>query len=142
MKQKLHRRLSFTLIEICICLSILIMLTSTFAFIGYDAIKEFRKRNAITAFHDYLYTLRNLNASAERNIMLIIDQEGDFVKTKLDGNTAPLKLKSRTKTFYMPHFLENNKTYTISISAYSLPTSQKNIPTWIEKHDCSGTFFE
>jgi len=138
---KLRRKHNFTLIEICISISILVLLASTFSFIGYDAIKEFRKRNAITAFQNYLYELRDKNASTEHNILLSIIQDKNQVKTQLEGSTTHLHIKSLKKAFYIPNFLEQNKPYLIPITAQNLPTNSSQIPNWLTQNNCSHKFY-
>ena len=141
MSQTLKRKSSFTLIEICVSISILIMLTSSFAFLGYDALKEFRRRSGISAFSNYLYELRSLNATVENNILLLIEPEGQILKTTLDGDISLLPLKSKTRSFYTGAFLEEDHAYTITITPQSLPKSTADLPSWITKNDCTHTFY-
>lgn len=139
---KLHRKSSFTLIEICIAMSILVMLTSTFAFIGYDALKEFRRRSALSAFTDYLYELRNKNTSSEYNLLLMIEQRGNTIYTTLDGNTQFLTLGPKKRKFYIPELLKENTPYTLTISPASIPRSQDKLATWIISEDCGKAFYK
>lgn len=122
-------------------MSILVMLTSTFAFIGYDALKEFRRRSALSAFTDYLYELRNKNTSQEYNLLLMIEQRGSTIYTTLDGNTQFLTLGPKKRKFSIPNLLKENTPYTITISPTSLPRSESELASWIISQDCGKSFY-
>ena len=140
MTQKLHRRHAFTLIEICVCLALLLTLTSVFSTMGYDAIKEFRRRNGRAAFKDTLLYLHHENGIKENNLMLLISQDGETLNTTLGGNTQGLDVKKVPTSFYTGKLFEDDATYAIKITPTALP-SDKDLTRWIADNDCLYEFY-
>jgi hypothetical protein len=137
---KKHRKHSFTLIELSVCLALLLTLTSIFSFFGYDTLKEFRKRHGKAAFYESLLTLTHENSLKENHLMLLISQEGDYIKTTLGGNTTGLNIKKIPSSFYTGLIFEENGIYAIKITPTTLP-SEKNLKQWVIENDCLYSFY-
>lgn len=136
---KLHRKHRFTLIELCICLVLIGFLTSFFSYLGYDAIKEFRKRAGRQAFKDAIIDLHFKNLLLENNLMLLINQKGPIIETTLGGNTKGLSIKNKT-SYYVGDFFEDGSIYAIEIKAQSIPSNNKLI-SWIVDNNCIYKFY-
>jgi|GEM_PF-3589245 len=140
MNLKILRKQRFTLVEVFICLALLLTLTSTFAYLGYDTIKEFRKRNGRASFRDYLVLLHHENALIENNLMILCVQKGEIIEVTLGGNTKGLNSKKKQRNFYVGNLFKNGEVYTLKITPQALP-SDAYLTNWIAKNDCTYQFY-
>lgn len=138
---KCKKKHSFTIIEIIVCLALLLTLTSTFTYMGYDAVKEFRKRNGRAAFKDYITVLHHENGLKENHLLVLIQQNGDVIETTLDGNTRDLFKKKTTQTFYVGDLFPDKSTYAIYITPQSIP-KDKDLTAWIQKNSRLYDFYK
>ena len=136
----LLREKAFTLIEICICIAIIGMLTSFASYLGLDAVKEFRRRGGRLAFRNSLIELHHKNALVENNLMLLITQKGEEIHTNIGGNTSGLNIKKTKSSYYVGRLFEEGASYAIEITPRSLPEN-KDRTTWIEKNNCIYKFY-
>ena len=136
----LHRKHPFTLIELCICLALIGFLTSFFSYLGYDVVKEFRKRNGRAAFKDAIVDLHHKNTLLENNLMLLINQKGNTIQTILGGNTKGLFVKKKKASYYVGELFEEGKVYAIEITPQSIPNNEE-LTSWIEKNNCIYKFY-
>ncbi len=137
---KTLRKQRFTLIEVFICLALLLTLTSTFAYLGYDTVKEFRKRNGRASFRDYLLFLHHENALVENNLMVLLVQKGETIEVSLGGNTKGLNIKTKQRNFYVGNLFKDGEIYALKITPQAFP-SDAYLTTWIAKNDCTYQFY-
>lgn len=138
---KTKKILAFTLIELMVVIGLLGMLISTFTYLGYDALKEFRRRNGQKAFKEYLITLTHKNALLENYVLVSVEQKGDFIETTVDGNIDGLNIKNKVKKFYVGKIFEENNLYSVGITAQAIP-DDKDLWSWIKKDNYSYLFFD
>lgn len=136
-----RRKQSFTLFEICVSICLLIMLTTSVAFMGYDTLKEFRKSNGKREFVDYITTLHHKNCLKEEQVLLLVKMKNNTIETSLGGNTTSFGVHKSAKKFYVGNLFKDGATYTIEITNKPMPTT-KNIAFWIEKHNTINKFYE
>lgn len=108
---------------------------------GYDAVKEFRKRNGRAAFKDYITVLHHENGLKENHLLVLIQQNGDVIETTLDGNTRDLFKKKTTQTFYVGDLFPDKSTYAIYITPQSIP-KDKDLTAWIQKNSRLYDFYK
>ena len=137
----LLRKRAFTLIEICVCIAIIGMLTSFASTLSYEAIKEYKRRAGRAGFRNALIELNHKNALVENNLMLLISQKGEQIHTTISGNTNGLSIKKLKSIYYVGKLFEEGRSYVIEITPRALP-SDKNLTSWIEKNDCIYKFYE
>ncbi|MCH9617548.1 MAG: hypothetical protein SP4CHLAM5_06730 [Chlamydiia bacterium] len=138
---KVKKKKGFTLIEIIVCLAILLTLTSTFSYIGYDAVKEFRKRNGRAAFKDYLTLLHHENGLKENHLMILIEQKGPLLEITLSGKTKGLHTKKGTQTFYVGDLFPDSASYGAYITPQAIPKNE-HLAAWIEKNNRLYEFYK
>ena len=135
------RKQRFTLIEVCICIALLGMLTTFVSYLGYDAVKEFRTRNGRAAFRDHLILLHHKNALKENNLMLLIKQDGNITHTVAGGNTKELSLKREKNSYYTGNLFRDNEVYALEIIPHCIP-KDRELTSWIAKHNCIHKFYK
>ncbi|MCH9812231.1 hypothetical protein K0U07_05685 [bacterium] len=138
-RNKIRRVLRFSIFEILVSIGILSLLISTFSYLGYDALQEFRKRSGRKAFKEYLISLHHKNALLENYLMVAIEQKGEKITTTLGGHVAGIKEKQTNKEFFVGKIFEEGSRYAINITPQAIPDN-KHLAQWIEENDCSFRF--
>jgi prepilin-type N-terminal cleavage/methylation domain-containing protein len=138
---KVKKKRGFTLIEIIVCLALLLTLTSTFSYIGYDAVKEFRKRNGRAAFKDFVTILHHENGLKENHLMVLVYQNGPLLETTLGGNTRGLSKKGADQSFYVGDLFPQKTSYALYITPQAIPKDE-DFAAWIEKNNRIYEFYK
>ena len=137
---KIKKRYTFTLVEILVCMALLVTLSSTFTYMGYDALKEYRKRNGRAGFKEYIVSLHHKNALKENNLMLLVHQHGNYLETTLGGNIKGIKARKGKKKYYVGKFFEEGATFAIKITPQAIPKDNM-LASWIQKNSCLYKFY-
>jgi prepilin-type N-terminal cleavage/methylation domain-containing protein len=137
----LLRKKAFTLIEICICIAIIGMLLTFTSSLGYEGLKEYRRRAGRASFRNDLIALNHKNALVENNLMVLITQKGDYIHTTIGGNTNFLNIKKLKSSYYVGKLFQEGACFAIEITPRAFP-EDKFLASWIEKNDCIFKFYQ